>query len=173
MIDATLCILVRTKRSGPQAGAVSAVCLGYKKRGFGQGKLVGFGGKVGPGEQPLQAAARELAEETGLRLPETALRVAGTLTFRFPHRPTWEQRVHVYLYVASTGAGDAQESEEMRPRWFPVRRLPYAEMWPDARHWLPFLLNGQRLTAEFVYAEDDETLKTVKIESDGRQNLFS
>jgi 8-oxo-dGTP diphosphatase/2-hydroxy-dATP diphosphatase len=53
------------------------VLLGYKKRGFGVGKFVilfvlhptvndrfprynGFGGKVQPGETPLNAAIREL-----------------------------------------------------------------------------------------------------------------
>jgi len=34
--------------------------LGYKKRGFGEHKYNGFGGKVNSGETPAQAAAREL-----------------------------------------------------------------------------------------------------------------
>ena len=36
-----------------------------KKRGFGEGKWNGFGGKVEEGETILQAALRELKEECG------------------------------------------------------------------------------------------------------------
>ena len=34
------------------------VLLGFKKRGFGQGKWNGFGGKVEPGETIVNAAVR-------------------------------------------------------------------------------------------------------------------
>lgn len=37
---------------------VGDILLGLKKRGFGEGKWNGFGGKVEPGETIHQAAAR-------------------------------------------------------------------------------------------------------------------
>jgi 8-oxo-dGTP pyrophosphatase MutT (NUDIX family) len=40
--------------------------LAMKKRGFGQGKWNGAGGKAEPGETPLQAAIRETEEEIGV-----------------------------------------------------------------------------------------------------------
>lgn len=36
----------------------SDILLGWKKRGFGQGKWNGFGGKVEPGETIIQGAVR-------------------------------------------------------------------------------------------------------------------
>ena len=42
------------------------ILLGCKKRGFGQGKYNGFGGKIEPGETFRQCAVRELYEESGL-----------------------------------------------------------------------------------------------------------
>ena len=42
------------------------VLLGMKKRGFGQGRWNGFGGKVAPGETIDAAASRELREEAGI-----------------------------------------------------------------------------------------------------------
>ncbi len=40
--------------------------LGFKKTGFGAGRWVGLGGHIEDGEQPAEAAAREVAEESGL-----------------------------------------------------------------------------------------------------------
>ena len=40
--------------------------LGRKKRGFGEGKWNGFGGKLEPGETVEEAAVRELQEESGV-----------------------------------------------------------------------------------------------------------
>ena len=49
------------------------VLLGRKKRGFGEGKIVGLGGKVEPGETLAQAAVREVLEESGIVVSEEHL----------------------------------------------------------------------------------------------------
>ena len=43
------------------------ILLIRKKRGFGAGKINGPGGKVDPGETPLQSALRETFEELGIK----------------------------------------------------------------------------------------------------------
>ena len=45
--------------------------LGLKKRGFGQGKWNGFGGKLDEGETPRQAAIREMKEESDVESVRT------------------------------------------------------------------------------------------------------
>ncbi len=44
------------------------ILLAMKKRGFGEGKWNGAGGKVEEGETIVQAASRELREETGIEI---------------------------------------------------------------------------------------------------------
>jgi 8-oxo-dGTP pyrophosphatase MutT (NUDIX family) len=154
--QATLCFLVR-------GDPVHEVLLGFKKVGFGAGKYGGFGGKVEPGEAVVEAAARELAEESGLHVVEENLQYRGRLTFVFPFRPAWGQVVHVF--VASDWQGVLEESVEMAPRWFGPDEIPYDRMWHDSRFWLPRILNGERFRARFTFGADNETVAGMEIEA--------
>jgi 8-oxo-dGTP diphosphatase len=153
MIVSTLCLPVR---DDPPV----EVLLGFKKVGFGAGKITGFGGKVEPGETVVAAALRELAEEAGLAAAENDLRPAGRLTFSFPARPAWSQVVHVFLVTSWDGM--PVESDEMRPAWFQGDALPLAQMWQDASHWLPRILAGERIDVAFVFQDDNENIQTVE-----------
>jgi mutator protein MutT len=57
------------------------VLLIHKKRGLGAGKINGPGGKIEPGETPVQAAVREAEEE--LRITPVDVEEMGTLRFQF------------------------------------------------------------------------------------------
>ena len=46
------------------------ILLGMKKRGFGQGRWNGFGGKVSSEETIEEAAKREISEEAGIFVDE-------------------------------------------------------------------------------------------------------
>jgi 8-oxo-dGTP diphosphatase len=151
----TLCLLVDGEPS-------CRVLLGYKKAGFGQGKYTGFGGKVEAGESIEAAARREMLEESGVRVMESDCRLTGCLVFQFPSRPTWSQVV--YVYIAHTWSGEPVESDEMIPAWFGVHELPFPMMWQDARHWLTPILEGRKITARFVFQDDNETIGEVEIE---------
>jgi 8-oxo-dGTP pyrophosphatase MutT (NUDIX family) len=78
--------------------------VGLKKRGFGQGKWNGFGGKVEAGETIEAAAARELKEESLVELGDGhALEKRGILNFFFAGEPKVMQvcvETHVqYAYI--------------------------------------------------------------------------
>ncbi|CAN0261386.1 unnamed protein product, partial [Ectocarpus fasciculatus] len=71
--------------SGDSDDDAKEILLGMKKRGFGEGKWNGFGGKVESGESVDEAAKRELMEEAGVTARELSLR--GRLIFHVPSYP--------------------------------------------------------------------------------------
>ncbi len=149
MKEVTLCFPLANRKS-------PVVLLGLKKRGFGQGKYVGFGGKIEAGETVEEATVRELEEETSLRAAVEDLEPAGRLTFLFPARPEWDHLVHVYQ--VRRWQSEPQETAEMRPQWFAIDVIPYSQMWDDAAHWLPRVLAGEVVYAVFWYGEDNATV---------------
>ena len=123
-----------------------------KKRGFGMGRWNGTGGKVEAGEEIIDAAKRETKEEIGVDIinPEKF----GVFHFSFPHKPEFDQDVH--LFVAKKWDGEPTESEEMLPKWFSFNEIPYDKMWDDDKHWLGRVLKGEKLEADFVFGEGDK-----------------
>ncbi|MGD0554536.1 MAG: NUDIX domain-containing protein [Streptosporangiaceae bacterium] len=146
-----LCFLVRDGQ----------VLLGRKKRGFGEGRIVGPGGKVEPGERPVEAAAREVAEETGLQVAQQDLTKVAWITYRFPARPAWDQDARVF--ATQRWSGEVVESDEIEPRWWPTDALPLDDMWDDARYWLPKVVAGDRVRVAAVFAADCATVATIEV----------
>ena len=42
----------------------------------------------------------------------------------------------------------------MAPKWFKHEDLPYNAMWSDAIHWMPNILMGEKLYAEFYFDDN-------------------
>jgi 8-oxo-dGTP diphosphatase len=151
-----LCLLTRTGGDG-----AAEVLLGYKKTGFGTGKIVALGGHVEPGESAAEAAAREVTEESDIRVAPGSLAAAAHVTFVFPAHPSWDMEVEIF--TTADWSGEPAESGEIRPQWFPVAALPFDRMWQDAAQWLPRVLAGERLSATFTYADDNESIAAAAI----------
>ena len=126
------------------------VLLGMKKRGFGEGKWNGYGGKVTPEESATRATVRELEEESMLRAKEEDLEHAGVVRFYFDTVPTIECDV----FLLRAWEGEPEETEEMRPQWFTSSDLPYHEMWVADGMWIPILLSGKKIEAEVYFNAD-------------------
>jgi 8-oxo-dGTP diphosphatase len=151
-----VCYLMRRSATGePQ------VLLGRKKKGLGIGNIVGLGGKLEPGETALDAAVREIEEESGIVVSPAALEARGRLTYLFPHREDWSQESSVF--VCADWSGTPRESDELNPEWFDVSALPVDEMWDDARHWLPSVLAGKAVRATFTFGEDLATVVDTQV----------
>lgn len=131
------------------------ILLGMKKRGFGAGRWNGFGGKVEEGESIPDSAFRETLEEAGITI--TDMEKAGIHEFEFENKPGDFLEVHVFRVLTFTG--EPTETEEMRPEWFRVDQIPYEEMWPDDRHWLPYFLAGKKFRTKFLFGVGDVVLK--------------
>jgi 8-oxo-dGTP diphosphatase len=151
-----LCLIRRQTAGGPE------VLLGLKKSGFGAGKWVGLGGHIEEGEKPEAAAVREVWEESGLLVPADSLQRMASIEFRFPVRPSWDQTAEVF--VTWVYQGDAEESDEVAPRWFGEHELPLSLMWDDAKHWLPLVLAGERVDALITFADDCATVASISPE---------
>jgi ADP-ribose pyrophosphatase YjhB (NUDIX family) len=150
MKTATLCFIIQENK----------ILLGMKKRGFGRGKWNGFGGKVIDGESVEDAAKRELLEESGINA--TNLEEVGKLKFIFQNNKEWNQIVHAFL--VKEWMGYPKETEEMLPRWFNIKELPFDKMWNDDKFWLPKIIDGKKIYARFVFKEDGETILEMSID---------
>lgn len=128
------------------------VLLAMKKRGFGEGRWNGVGGKVEEGESIEQAMIRETQEEIGV-IPTVYEKVADIRFDEFfKGKPTL---MHVHIFIASEWTGEPIESEEMKPQWFNITDVPYDDMWSDDRYWLPQVLQGKKISADFKLDESD------------------
>ncbi len=131
------------------------ILLAMKKRGFGEGKLNGVGGKVEPGESIKESAIREAQEEIGVTITDCE-QVAELLFDEFFKGEPALVRVHVF--IASEWQGEPSESEEMKPEWFDIDNLPLDKMWRDDPCWLPKVLQGKKLVAKFKLDPNDEII---------------
>ncbi|KAG8433000.1 hypothetical protein GDO86_017317 [Hymenochirus boettgeri] len=132
----------------------SRILLGMKKRGFGAGRWNGFGGKVQNSESIEDAAKRELWEESGLTVE--SLQKIGQIKFEFVGST---ELLDVHIFRADDFSGEPSESEEMRPQWFDLDKIPYDGMWPDDIYWLPLLLEKKKFMAYFKFQGHDTILE--------------
>ena len=119
-----------------------------KKRGLGAGKINGPGGRLEPGETPLQAAIREVQEE--VCVTPTGVAERGLLRFQFADGLALEGTV----FTATGCVGEPRETDEAVPVWIAPEALPYERMWADDRLWMPVLLAGRRFSGRFLFDGD-------------------
>src|SRR3989344_6852580 len=131
-----LCIIHRHPR----------ILLGMRKRGFGAGRWNGFGGKVELGESVEDAAKREVKEEAGLEI--ASIEKIGNIDFEFLNDPVV---LEVNIFRADKFEGNPVETDEMKPQWFHVDEIPFDQMWPADKIWLPLFLAGKKFKGKFLF----------------------
>lgn len=139
------------------------ILLAMKKRGFGQGRWNGVGGKVERGESPQTAAIRETEEE--IVVTPCVIVHTAELTFHYAAKRNKPLKtVRCEVYTCDTWKGQPTETDEMAPRWFAIDEIPYERMWADDSYWLPRVLAGEHVEAEFSFdAEDNLTAHELKL----------
>lgn len=148
MKQSILCLLIKKNQNDRE------LLLAMKKKGFGAGRWNGVGGKLDPqkGDKSiLDTLIRETEEEIGVKIKE--FEKVALLTFLYPYYSEKKWDVHVFL--ARNWEGEPAESEEMTPKWFRLNEIPFDEMWPDDKFWLPEILEGKKLKAKFIFEEGD------------------
>ena len=124
------------------------VLLIHKKRGLGAGNLNGPGGRLDPGESPVQCALREVKEE--LLIDPIDPEQIGELQFQFLDGYS----IHVWVFFAREFSGSPTETDEAIPFWTPLDEIPYERMWEDDRYWLPLLLERRPFLGRFIFDKD-------------------
>lgn len=132
------------------------ILLAMKKRGFGQGRYNGVGGKIEANETVEQAVVRECQEEIGVT--PTSFRKMAQMVFDEQHNGAREV-LEVHAFICDAWRGIPVETEEMAPEWFRLNHIPYQQMWDDDPYWLPQILEGKLLKARFTLDSQDKVIK--------------
>lgn len=137
------------------------ILLAMKKRGLGEGRFNGVGGKIEAGETVEQAMVRECQEE--IIVTPTRYQQVARLDFLMDSDAAEPWKLDGHVFVATEWEGEPHETEEMAPRWFMLSDIPYDDMWEDDIYWLPQVLEGKLIQASFAF-DSSETLINSLIE---------
>lgn len=127
------------------------ILLSLKKRGFAEGKLNGVGGKLKEGETIENTVIRETKEEIDVDLIE--YEKVGLIDFIEIYKGE-KENVVMHVYIASKWEGEPKESDEVKPVWVDISNMPYDQMMPDDKYWLPQVLEGKKINAKFEFDEN-------------------
>lgn len=140
------------------------IMLALKKKGFGAGKYNGIGGKLELGETPEQAMLREAYEEAGIK-PINYISMGENEYSEFINgEPV---KLKFYLYVADSWVGEPIETEEMKPYWFDIDKIPYDNMFVGDIYWLPLVLENKKIHGYFEFDENWNLINHEALETHG------
>lgn len=135
--------------------ASGRVCLALKKDPIhkegaeleqSKGKWNGYGGKMKTGETILQAAIRELWEESKVIAQQEDLELVAEMSFFWPGRLSPDPDMVVWIFFLSKFEGQPQKGKEMRtPTFFEHHEIPYSKMNLADGIFIPRLLQGEKL----------------------------
>ncbi len=143
-VDAVLCYVSNR--------ATDEVLLIERLSDYARGMISGPGGKRQPGESFEQCVVRECREEIAVE-PHN-FRLGADLFFDF----TSGMRMHCCAYFTHEWSGEPKPSVEAIPFWCKRDRLPLMHMWQDDALWLPYVLQGGRIRAYFIFDDDKQML---------------
>ena len=143
----------------------SQVLLLYRNKklnDFHQGKYVGVGGRVEPGETPLECVIREVKEETGYTLTSKEIDYRGYIYFDEINRDKVNEDLPafnwlVFIYSAQVKHKRYFNNSEGDLVWIKIDQIPYDKMWQGDRFFTPkiletsdvfegkFLYNGEKI----------------------------
>ena len=135
------------------------IWLGRKVKKIGAGLWNGWGGGIEEGETPVEATCRELFEEAGVKVKSKDLIKVAEVIFNNTKSDGQNFELRIHVYFAQDWIGEIAPSDEMaEPTLFPLDSVPYDQMMPADRDWLPPVLEGKKVKAEAWYGPFQESL---------------
>jgi len=137
------------------------VLLIEKLRGIGMGKINGPGGKIDPGETPMECVVRECQEELHIT-PLNPVKM-GELWFAMSDIPD----IHCHVFTSTEFEGTPTATEEAVPVWTKIEDIPWDKMWEDDAHWLPQMLEGHKFCGKFVFEGERIQWRDIQLDDAG------
>ena len=132
------------------------ILLIEKQRGIGAGKINGPGGKIDPGETPLQCAVREVQEELHITVKDPIK--MGELFFDMSTMPN----IYCHVFIGTEFEGTPTATDEAIPRWTKISEIPFDQMWEDDQHWLKDMIAGKKFVGKFIF--EDEKIEWMDVQ---------
>jgi len=156
LLDATLGFLIKGDK----------ILLAKKAKKIGAGCWNGYGGGINEGESPKEAMAREFNEEANIIVDESSLEKVAIIYFHNTKSDGNKFICKVYVYFVKKWQGDPIETEEMLcPTWFRFDSLPFDNMMPTDKVWMPEILSGKKIIAKaYLGPFQKESLANVEVE---------
>ncbi len=108
--------------------SLTKVLLIHKNRpDWQKGKMNGVGGKIEPGEQPIQAIVREVWEESGLK-------ISGKEWDLFAEEQGIDWKVYFFTAIYQGKLSDMQDKTDEHLEWVSITLLPNKVI--SNLHWL-------------------------------------
>jgi 8-oxo-dGTP diphosphatase/2-hydroxy-dATP diphosphatase len=130
------------------------VLLGMKKRGWGEGRWNGFGGKLEGDEDIVDAAKREFFEES--KIVANSIKEIGVVEFDYIDSNKY---LEVHIFKVCEYFGEPEETEEMKPQWFYLDEIPFEKMWPDDAYWFPLFLQEKKFRGKFLFEDNSHIIE--------------
>ena len=133
-------------------------------------KWIGPGGKKEPRETVLDCLIREVWEEVKVRIDPKSARKIAIVDFYHPPNGIGNTEVwRVHFFGITRWVGEPMLTKSYSEiKWFDLNNLPYPEMTPDQKEWLPTALGndqpGKILVAQIHYGAELKTIEKKSME---------
>lgn len=143
------------------------ILLGKGKRWPNKGRRNWYGWKFDEGEDEYQCALRELKEESWIVLQKKDLQIIWILNHIFDEDgKNWLTYIFMWRYD-----WEAQETDEMTPKWFTQEEIPFDNMRDDDKYWYSDMLENRYFEYEIHYDKDEKVVKMIDIKNNLTKNI--